>query len=453
MMEQSGKKKSSFKAGMYLLENLTSGMYNEPLSIYREYIQNAVDAIDLAILNSDNVERIINIDIDPFEKRITIRDNGVGIPAQMAEEVLSSIGSSNKHNTMLRGFRGIGRLGGIAFSEKAIFKTKANGEKVESIQIWDCRILRNLINSDNKFLTFKELFDRMTMFSQNNGQPAANSYFEVTLEGVSSFRNHVFDIERIRDYLCQVAPLPFNYDELSFAQEIDDYLSQSLAHYRSYSIYLNGEKLFKPYRNIIKTSQKKGGNDFINKIEYFSLKHGSSDHLAYGWYGKRKDLLGAIKRGEAYAGMRIRVGNILLGDSHLLDRCFREDRFNAYIVGEIHVANNNLIPNSRRDDFVDNRTKTLFYDATEKFIGLPISKEIRLCSRVSCENMKSVASFEKEESAIKSSEFARLTDSQPMNIHFESVTKNNISDGILNKIMECCKDCSKLSEILANDNL
>ena len=42
------KKKTPFKAGMYLLETLTSGMYNEPLTIYREYIQNAVDSIDIS---------------------------------------------------------------------------------------------------------------------------------------------------------------------------------------------------------------------------------------------------------------------------------------------------------------------------------------------------------------------------------------------------------------------
>lgn len=46
-MGEKPRKKSSFKAGMYLLETLTAGMYNEPLSIYREYIQNAVDSIDL----------------------------------------------------------------------------------------------------------------------------------------------------------------------------------------------------------------------------------------------------------------------------------------------------------------------------------------------------------------------------------------------------------------------
>lgn len=423
-------KKSSFKAGMYLLENLTSGMYNEPLSIYREYIQNAVDSIDLGMLNGNKGPTIINIDIDPFNKRITIRDNGMGIPAKMAEEVLSSIGSSDKNHRMLRGFRGIGRLGGIAFSEKAIFKTKANGEGIESMQIWDCIELNRLINSGNNALTFKELFDQTTHFSHKNGQPIKSSYFEVTLEGVASFRNHVFDIERIRRYLSQVAPLPFNHDKFSFGQEIDSYLKENLSHYRTYDIFLNGEKVFKPYPNLIKTSMKKGESDFIDGIEFFKLTFGNSDNLIYGWYGKRRNLLGAIKRGEEYSGIRVRIGNILLGDAHLLDRCFREDRFNGYLIGEIHVDSMNLIPNSRRDDFIDNETKTLFYNAIERDVGLQISKDIRMRSRLSSENIKSSSTPKKEDAIMKPKEYIK--------------TKKTL----LNEILECCKGCPNLSNIL-----
>lgn len=35
--------------GKYTLESLTSGMYLDPLSLYKEYIQNAVDSLDEAI--------------------------------------------------------------------------------------------------------------------------------------------------------------------------------------------------------------------------------------------------------------------------------------------------------------------------------------------------------------------------------------------------------------------
>jgi molecular chaperone HtpG len=360
----------------------------------------------------------------------------------MAEEILSSIGSSNKHNRTLRGFRGIGRLGGIAFSEKAIFKTKVSGENIESIQVWDCNALRNLINSKNNSLTFKELFDLITHFSQKNGQPIRSSYFEVTLEGVSSFRNHVFDIERIRSYLSQVVPLPFNHDNFSFGQEIDSYLKEYLSHYRAYDIFLNGEKMFKPYQNIIKTSIKKG-NDFMDGIEYFKLKLGNRDILAYGWYGKRRNLLGAIKRGEEYSGIRVRIGNIVLGDAHLLDRCFREDRFNGYMVGEIHIDSPGLIPNSRRDDFIDSETKTMFYNAFEKEIGLPISKEIRYHSRI---RSQSVSSLDNKYSEPELEEYKQSNDSSLIS---NDQSSHNSSITGLNKIKALCRGCPKLPRILS----
>ena len=37
-------------AGKYLLEILTKGMYSNPMHVYREYIQNASDSIDKAII-------------------------------------------------------------------------------------------------------------------------------------------------------------------------------------------------------------------------------------------------------------------------------------------------------------------------------------------------------------------------------------------------------------------
>lgn len=37
------------KAGKFLLEILTKGMYSNPMHVYREYIQNSSDAIDKAI--------------------------------------------------------------------------------------------------------------------------------------------------------------------------------------------------------------------------------------------------------------------------------------------------------------------------------------------------------------------------------------------------------------------
>ena len=56
----------AYKIGKNILENLTTGMYTDSKFIYREYVQNAADAIDEAIkrgvVNNDEAKILINID-------------------------------------------------------------------------------------------------------------------------------------------------------------------------------------------------------------------------------------------------------------------------------------------------------------------------------------------------------------------------------------------------------
>ena len=68
----------SISVGKFTLESLTTGMYNEPESCYREYIQNAVDSIDMAVeqglLQQD--ESRIEIIVDGRRREISVKDNG-----------------------------------------------------------------------------------------------------------------------------------------------------------------------------------------------------------------------------------------------------------------------------------------------------------------------------------------------------------------------------------------
>lgn len=41
--------------GKFTLETLTSGMYDRPKDLFREYIQNAVDSIDVAVKNNAKI--------------------------------------------------------------------------------------------------------------------------------------------------------------------------------------------------------------------------------------------------------------------------------------------------------------------------------------------------------------------------------------------------------------
>src|SRR6266705_3823232 len=104
--------------GKDLLELLSSAMYVDPLTIYREYIQNAADAIDEAAnegLYSNGSRPNIFISIEPNERIIRIVDNGAGIPGNVFARRLTALGASKKRGSDARGFRGVGRLCGLAY--------------------------------------------------------------------------------------------------------------------------------------------------------------------------------------------------------------------------------------------------------------------------------------------------------------------------------------------------
>lgn len=126
------------QVGKYTLESLTTGMYSDPKIVYREYIQNSVDslenAISLGLLEPQSMR--IDIVVNAEESYISIKDNGTGITADSAAKTLMNVGSSKKRNSNNRGFRGIGRLGGMSYCDTLIFTTSAENESVKNDRLF-----------------------------------------------------------------------------------------------------------------------------------------------------------------------------------------------------------------------------------------------------------------------------------------------------------------------------
>jgi molecular chaperone HtpG len=116
-------KTSSPVIGKYVLENLTVGMYDDPRCVFREYVQNSADAIDKAVsLNLiTNKEGYIHIQISKDKKSIVIEDNGTGIMESRVIPMLQNVAQSDKEIGKERGFRGIGRLGGLGYCTSLVF--------------------------------------------------------------------------------------------------------------------------------------------------------------------------------------------------------------------------------------------------------------------------------------------------------------------------------------------
>ena len=133
--------------GKYTLESLTNGMYESPLDLYREYIQNAVDSFDVALERKiTSIDKLkIDINIDLKKKSVSIKDNGCGITERNAVALLLDIGNSQKNRSDFRGFRGIGRLAGLGYCSKLIFKTSYESETVSTIIEFDAKLLNELL--------------------------------------------------------------------------------------------------------------------------------------------------------------------------------------------------------------------------------------------------------------------------------------------------------------------
>lgn len=148
------------QVGKYTLESLTTGMYSDPMIVYREYIQNSVDSLENAVQQGiiDHSSMRIDIIVSEENSRISIRDNGTGISSSEARATLMNVGNSKKRNANNRGFRGIGRLGGMSYCDTLIFYTSFEGENCKSVISFDCKKLRNYLFRDNMRICLYQMF-------------------------------------------------------------------------------------------------------------------------------------------------------------------------------------------------------------------------------------------------------------------------------------------------------
>ncbi len=63
---------------------------------------------------------------------------------------------------------------------------------------------------------------------------------------------------------------------------------------------------------------------------------------------------GSIPPSEGVAGLRARKGNIQVGNPRIFAEWFPEPRFATWAVGEVHIIDDRVIPNGRRDEFEQN---------------------------------------------------------------------------------------------------
>jgi molecular chaperone HtpG len=232
--------------GKDVIESLTLGMYEDSRVIYREYVQNAADQIDKAVkleLLPSRIEGEIWIQIDKAKRTISIEDNATGIEAEKVAEILRNIAKSTKERGVDKGFRGIGRLGGLGYCDTLIFETSYAGESIKSKMFWNAKELKNIINNRKGKEEAAEVIDAVTTLVTEKELPEKR-YFKVTLENVSN--DVLLDKQAIREYLQMIAPVSL-HPRFIFGTKISDELKKENLSIDEYKIYLNADQIFKAY--------------------------------------------------------------------------------------------------------------------------------------------------------------------------------------------------------------
>lgn len=343
-------------AGKFLLEILTRGMYSNPMHVYREYIQNSSDSIDKAIEAGilQSAEAEIHISIDAKERSIIIRDNGLGIPLDIARIKLMNVGASDKDGITERGFRGIGRLGGLAYAEKVQFVTSAIGDSTRTIMTCDCVRMQQLLQkSNNETSDIMETFKAISTFEEQP-EDSNKHYFEVRLLGVPQ-ESGLLDEDDVIRYLSETAPIDFDSQQFPQARKIQDHFSEKGFPITCYKILRGARKkpIYKLYSRSLSTGKqgRTKTKDYVRDVEFIYKEASDGKPLYIGWLAIT-DFSGVISD-ESVQGIRFRKGNILVGNGTTFANFFPTEGHNAnrMFAGEIHVLHDELVPNSQRDDF------------------------------------------------------------------------------------------------------
>ena len=272
------------RIGKDVIESLTLGMYEDCRFIYREYIQNSADQVDKAVaeglINAGEDE--IHITISPEERCIIIEDNATGISSDKVIPILRNIAHSTKKRGEDKGFRGIGRLGGLGYCSKLIFETTYAGEEVKSIMTWDADLLKQIINDRNNSEEAVDVLARVTG-TITKKEASDKHYFKVILENVTS--DELLNVERVKNYLSMVAPVDIS-SQFYYRYQINEFARENGLKVDIYNIYINGEQIYKPYTPGIYEDNQGGKKkvDDILGVDFLLSKDDNGNIIYWGWY-------------------------------------------------------------------------------------------------------------------------------------------------------------------------
>lgn len=323
--------------GGRLLANLAKGIYNHE-AVLREYVQNAADAYQ-QLHASGVVQAQPRISITIEGSSLSIHDNGVGMSKKGIREA-KKIAVSPKANANLTGFRGIGIWAGFQACDRLEIVTTRKGDTSRYRLSIDFKDISKNVDQD---INIKQLLDNRFRLEE----AAAGSdehYTLVTLHGIHAEYAGLLKLQELQRIVSLTLPCRID-PNFKYRTELEKFVHPADG-YQEFHIFVGNDEVFKAFPAEIREPQ------------FETLKEGSLE-IAKVWWASGKSALKTSS--NQFRSFRLRVRNFAVGRVGIYDdedglqfgimgdMTLKNSRRLDWFVGEIHVTNDQIVPDTPRN--------------------------------------------------------------------------------------------------------
>ncbi len=313
--------------GASILNIITESLYDKPIVVFREYVQNSVDSFRKLEPKKNQEDLSCKIWIN--NKDLYFLDNGKGISKEKFFDEMKSIGFSEKDKSRDIGYKGIGRLSGISYCNKLVFinvcSFKNNDYQMYCIDSEKYNMIKRQPNYNE--LSFGQMMESIGRYipaveddEKAKIQKNLNKYkdifekqdtgFLVILKDISEVLLRIMENQREKEFyeeLGWLLPVRFKEELFSitegelFEEMVEPSQESNIIAAKSYNISFNDKVIERPIN-------KKMLRDYTCKC---NMEYAIGFHSFYG------DRI-LVSKSNKFTGIKLYLDNMLLCDENEL---------------------------------------------------------------------------------------------------------------------------------------
>lgn len=316
---------SNGNVGAGILSIITESLYDKPIVVFREYVQNSVDSFRRAEeekVNENDLLCKIWLDKDC----LFFLDNGNGISKEKFYNKMIDIGISEKKQSKDIGYKGIGRLSGLPYCSKLIFINICSYKNSNYQKYYiDGKKYNDLKTSSQYYeLEYKDLMESIGTYTEEVKDrdlseiksilnPYQNMFekqdtgFLVIMESIGSVLRETIEKEDFYEELGWLLPVKFKEELFNSnkSQLFEDMKKPSnelkIIPAKSYNISFYDKAIERPIKDDML-------RDYTCKCDF---------KYAIGFHSFYRDRI-AISKENIFSGIKLYLDNMLLCDENEL---------------------------------------------------------------------------------------------------------------------------------------